>query len=335
LGWDQILKATVAAERQADFDRNIVAIGLPLYRLAHRLSVQDWAGLEDLAERLYQNLSFDGLEPKQNPRAAYLICVATMKSRLYRGKRAAAVLPFLQAAKIQQLWQANGNDHLAYLPKPDASSMQSSEILPIWFDGEQVESVFSDFASSLAPSTETDLPGPIVYLASMAIRTERLELARQLTQLLSNSNDQVEAWRLILLAQIQIAEGNRLAAAEFLEANHASLVGGAIPVAYYLGAAGVIDPQAKPGNDPSQLANSPKSAINEQADAILTLLKIPALFGNQYPDLSAAALYQSSQIAKSMAWDAEYQILEQELLNRYPRSLHGQLVEKTRRDIEK
>ncbi len=335
LDWDQILTATVASERQAEFDRNIVEIGLPLYRIRRRLSVQDWAGLTDLAERQYERLAFDGLQAKQNPRSTYLICVATMKSRLYRGNRASAVLPFLQAALIQQAWQTNEEDHLTFLPPADVRSLQSSEILPIWFEHQQVELAFPRFASSFVPTSETQVAGPIIYMASMAIEMKRLELARQLLPLLSDSTDQVKAWRLILLAQIQIAQGDSAAASKLLESNQANLVGGSVAVAHYLSAAEFFERQHQPDNASDQLTKARQTAIDQRADAMLRLLRIPALFGERYPALSAAALYQSSQIAKSMAWDAESQTLEQELSIRYPRSFHAQLVRKTQREIEK
>ncbi len=335
LGWEEILKASVKPELQLDFDEKIVSLGLPLFRIKHRLSIGDWAGLGDLAKRQYQNLQFDGLESEQDSPRTYLVCVATMKGRLYRGDRAGAILPFLQAAKIQNRWQSSRDAVGTFLPDEDARQLLSSEILPIWFDHEQVEAAFSVFANAFVPTSATEDSGPVVYLASMAIEMKRLQLARQLVDLLAGGDREAKSWRLILLAQIQIAEGNAVAATEFLKQHQSNLVGATVPMASYLKAASFYEPGSPSVDLAHPLNTMQRQVSDEKADAMLQLLEIPAEFGERYPVLASAALYQSSQIAKSLAWKHEEQILKQELLARYPRSYHGKLVENSQVRREK
>jgi hypothetical protein len=330
LEWDQILSAQVDPNRQADFDDNIANIGLPLFRIKTRVANRDWSAIGELVEPLYAGLKLEGLRSPIDSESAYLICYATMKGRLDRGDRPGAVLPFLQAARIQQLNRKSGATSKHFLPDIDASTMLSSEILPIWFDRARVEPAFNALANSIVPTATTTEFGAIVYLVSMAVEMDRFELARDLLKLIEN-RDGVEAWRLVLLAQIKIAENELEQAARLLDDNQSKLLGAAVPLGLYLksekyfqtGEALRSSGAAAPA---TKLPKNWQSQIDQYSRVMLELLEIPASYGEMYPALAAAALYQTAQIAKSLEWSQEGQVLEQELLLRFPSTYHARVV---------
>ena len=331
LKWDQILKAQVAPDHQADFDRNIANIGLPLFRIKSRVTNRDWAAIGELVEPLYAALELERLNNLADSESAYVICYATMKGRLDRGDRPGAVLPFLQAARIQKkLKRKLGVSSQNFLPDVDASTMLSSEILPIWFDRARVEPAFKELANSVDPTaTSTDL-GPIVYLISMAVELERLQLARDLLRLIE-ARDGMESWRLILLAQIEIAENKLDQATRLLEDNKSRLTKSAVPLGLYLKSAKFFQSVANPRSNHAEATGTAseknrQNRIDQYSRGMLELLEIPASYGDKYPALAAAALYQTAQIAKSLEWSKEGQVMEQELLLRFPFTYHARVV---------
>jgi hypothetical protein len=61
---------------------------------------------------------------------------------------------------------------------------------------------------------------------------------------------------------------------------------------------------------------------------MLSLLKVPAIYDERYPTLSAAAIFQASKVAEKRGRPAESQKLTEELLSRYIRTYHGRLARK-------
>jgi hypothetical protein len=317
LGWDEILSATVPLDQQSQFNESLLQIGLPLFRLKSRVEREDWAGACELAESCFASLKFNRLDCDDPSTTTYLVCVATMKGRLLRGDRTGAVVPFLIAAKIQRGWSDSPVGKFPkWLPEEDVAASLSSEILPIWFEPELVNSSFQILSLALAQTTTADEMGAIVYLASMSIELGRLNQARELMAILANGGRTWDAWRLILQAQFNIAEGNPAVAAELLKSETIRLSGATEAIGWYLKSAAIF------------MENNLKPDSKSASTALLDLLKIPAVYGQRFPPLSAAALFQSIRIAESQAWHAEAEILRRELLNRYPNSYHAELAKK-------
>ena len=330
LSWDQVLSAVVSPERQAKFDEYKTQIGLPLFRLKYRASQQDWSGIGELAEPLYHQLKASGLAIEGDSSTCYLICIATMKARIHSQDYAGAVLPFLQAAKLQREHPATGIENtidqetvFRLLPAADVESMLSSEILPIWFDKDQAKQACETLANSFVPTSAATETGAIVYLTSLAIETERLELARELMALLENPDELATPWQIVLRAQLEIATGHPDKAAELLAAESQKLSEATQAMGWYLKAAPCFAPVDPAGHVPVVELND--DVTNQ---AILDLLKIPAIFGQQYPALAAAAIYQAANIVATQGQTSEYEILRQELMLRYPDSYQARLLAK-------
>ncbi len=330
LSWDQVLSAVVSPERQAKFDGYKTNIGLPLFRMKYRASQRDWSGIGELAEPLYKTLKASGLSIEGDPSTCYLICVATMQARIHAQDFAGAVLPFLQAAKIQRAHAAPGVENtldretvFQLLPTADVESMLSSEILPIWFNEDQSKQAFETLANSFVPTSSSTETGAIVYLASLAIEAKRLELARELMALLENPDELTKPWQIVLQAQLEIATGHPNKAAELIAVESLKLSQATQAIGYYLKAAACFAPV-----DPA--SHVPVVELNDDVanQAVLDLLKIPAVFGQQYPALAAAAIYQAANIVSTQGQASECDILRQELMLRYPNSYHARLLVK-------
>ncbi len=122
---------------------------------------------------------------------------------------------------------------------------------------------------------------------------------------------QLNGWRTVLEARIQQKTRNGLNSRTILESNSKNITGPARAVALYYRGINVLHE-----SDIGDL---------ELSKAMLTLLRIPAVYGEMHRELSAAALFQSAEIAKHRGREGDSQKLKEELLRRYPRTYHGAL----------
>ena len=345
LQWDQVLKATLPDEaatggdpseaqtqRQSQFDAFVKQIGLPMFRLKTRIQQGDWAGAGKIAEPIFDS-AMAGTFTFPNANAEYLVCLATMKSRAGQGSRArnraGAVLPFLRACLIQakidqKTLELSGTARIAE-KSPDGIS---PDLLPIWFDIDQVRTAAKQIAKldselrksdSGAPTSQTALA---IYLASMQIELGQNELANtNLNRLGSNPNPSATAWSTVLRARMLQKAGDHVKAQAMLDRNSQSLIGDARPVAiYYRGLSEFEIHDTKLKERPLN------SALDiELSKSSLMLMRLPALYGESNPEIAAAGLYQVAEIAKLRGQSRQSEKLFRELLQRYPRTYHGSL----------
>ena len=311
LGWDQVLQARVAVSRQAEFDANLVRIGLPLFRLKHRVNLQDWQGAGAIVEPWYERMTFTGLDvacTTEGRENSALVLIAAMQDRLARGEEEAAILPYLRVSKLLQddleLQQIVGR----YIQNIDFNDIVSLELLPIWFDRQQAELAFAELSGAFVPSSARNNARAIIYLASLAAAVERFSYSRELLDLLDQSDAETNAWRLIIEAQVDLAEHNKKTASEKLKLASRSDSDGIQIVSRFL--------------NNSEIGETPA----ETAQSIMELLKIPALQGRRYPRLAAASLYQAAILAESLNWKREADSLRHELRVHYSRTFHAKLT---------
>ena len=329
LGWDRILKATVGSDQQAEFDLKIHEIGLPLFRLKLRIANGDWSGAGEIAKLRYRStlgLSTNPAELESN----YLVCLAMMKSHLHDGHAELSLAPFLQAAKLQQLLSESALSIVgaAQLPKRDCQRMFSSEITPIWFDRTKLENVSKEVELLLDSFTRLNSipPGVRVYLASLKLvqdseNDQGLKQAADLLRSLGDDLDpELDAWKALLEATLKQKLGSPASAQQVFDKRSKALGGATRAAAFYLY-----------GSNATRLADFTDLDL---AKASLSLLKVPAIYGDQFPHLSSAAIYQAASVANLRGRKDESQKLINELLRRYPRTYHGRLVLNKRMGLE-
>ena len=346
LQWDEVLKATLTSQtsdgdpslsqtqRQTKFDTLLNQIGLPIYRLKTRIRQGDWAGAGRIAEPIFDSAMAETFT-FPNPNVEYLVCVATMKSRAGQGSgarsRAGGVLPFLRASSIQnkvdqKTLELSGTNGIV----DKTQNAISPELLPIWFDIDQVRTSAKQIAkldSELRQSdagASTTQAALAIYLASMQIELGQNELANaNLNRLGSNQNNSIATWSTVLRARMLQKAGDHVRAQAMLDRNSRSLVGDARPVAiYYRGLSEFEIHNTKPNQN-----QNPLNAVvdTELSKSSLMLMRLPAIYGDSNPEIAAAGLYQAAMIAKLRGQTKQSKNLLRELLQRYPRTYHGSL----------
>jgi hypothetical protein len=330
LSWDRVLKANISSEQQAEFDNKIRELGLPLFRLKSRIANRDWNGAIEVCDSWYRS-DFEPSSNKFELEKQYLICLTKMRSSLQSGHPESALVAFLQSANLQTQLSAKALEQLgdSKLSDRDCQRMFSSELMPIWFDSVESKAVAAQaqaFAEKVlnVESASSLPPGIAIYLASLKVELatdengnaqEATDLLRSLTAELDPKLDsELNAWRSLIDARLKLKQGKFAAAQSTFELGAKTLGGSARPAAlYFYGVATLQSPQA---------------TDHDLSKAMLSLLKVPAIYDERYPTLSAAAIFQASKVAEKRGRPAESQKLTEELLSRYIRTYHGRLARK-------
>ena len=300
LGWEQVFRATVQPERQAEFDRNLVEIGLPLVRLRQRIAIGDWNRLHEITDQLM--IRYSGVDSS----IGKTVCVAAMKGRLETDSRAAAVLPFLMACGKSSELPEQVLKSLD-LTAGELESGICKQLLPVWFD---LESVKQQKNLIIAYSKEqgVSLPnGGYIYLASFSIALEQWDQAKQFLDEVSNPDPNTKQWKQLLVSEVDRRR---------------------------LGESGIGDFRVDSQTQPAIVAvsqfwsaetNASKAAVNP-AGNILEYLKVSALWGDRFPSLASASLYRAILLAESSNMAEEAKTLTAELLRSHTNLYHERLL---------
>ncbi len=324
LGWDKILRATVAPDRQSEFDRNIKLLGLPVFRLKTRIANGDWQGAAEIAAPIFENE--DGWN-SLSPDLLYLASLTMMKSQLQKGIRDQAIWSFVVAAEKQseaseEALKLTGTNRLT---QRECQLGVANSILPVWFNpsiNKKTVERLEAYLKSKSGAGQQPSPGEIIYLSSMLIELESYDAAKrwlgELDGRRATGEKEIRAWQNVLRARIKLKNGE-LAAARIslkelvsnqISQNEIEIEAPRMVALYY---AGLTEMAGENVTD------------SERAKATLTFLTIPAVYGGTHKSLSAAALFQSAEIAKLRGRDDDAQKLRAQLLRKYPRTYHGSL----------
>ncbi|MFK7766121.1 MAG: tol-pal system YbgF family protein [Mariniblastus sp.] len=317
LGWDKVFQASVDGDQQNEFERRVNEIGLPIFRMKARLVNGDWHGAAEIANPIVEN------ETRWNnlpPDVLYLAGLAMMNSHLKKGNRDQAVWAFLiasenQAAASEEALKIAGTNRLS---ERECRLKFSTKILPYWLDPNLDEGVAARLTANANSQLKPAL-GVVLYLTSMNIELGKFDTAEEwLDDLDGLGENEVQIWKNVLLARMKQAKGDFAEAKAILESVLSTLAtqkltgieGPRCVALYYYGLTGL---------NPKGLSDS------DRAKAMLSLLRIPAVYGDTNKSLAAAAVFQSAEIAKLRGRDEDAQKLRAQLLRRYPRTYHGTL----------
>ena len=303
ISWDRIERGRVANEQQARFDQLLAEIGGDLYRVRQRMAVGDWAGLLPHAEAL--EARFVG----RRSETAYLVFQALMWARLATGKREAALAPYLRVLACQQEAAAAGKT----LELPGERRMTvapqtgfASDLSPVWFDVEAARQALPAVAAAIS---ELKAPPPAArgYYATLAIAAGTPEKAEQA---LAGLQD-FPALRAIVDVQRQLPQGVPAATLALLAEQLPQIGRELRPVAlYWLGRARIALPE-----------------LAVRQEGLLNLLELPALYGQQEPELAAAGLYEAWQTLSALGDTKGSIAVRRELLDRYPSTWHARKLQ--------
>jgi hypothetical protein len=296
LGWDAIERATISPDRQAEFDQLLADLGNPLYRIRQRLSVGDYEGLLSHAEAVAPR--FDG----RSGATAYMVQQALMWAHLAHGEREAALAPYLRCYEYLRHHPDGARD----LPGErrlefDSRTGLSSELPPVWFDAAAARATMPTVYETIR-SMQRPLPGGVyIYYASLALAAGDEASATPILAAVRTEDRRLGELHEVLTAQRELMAGQTQEAVQRLDQCLAGCRDENRPLVLYW----------------TGYAKTHVENVQVQQQGLLDLLRVPALFGQDQPELAGAALYRAHQILAQMNEPRGSVSLRKELLERY------------------
>jgi hypothetical protein len=312
LMWSQIERGKIALDQQR-FDQLLGELGLPLYRIGQRLKVGDYEALAEPAELLYPRFS------QRKSQTAYLVCQATMWSRLAAGRREEAVEPYLRCFELLR----SGAARSASLPgsrrlQADPATAVSPELVPVWFDAAAASSALPGLQEVIRAMSQPRPQGVYIYYVSLALAAGDQAEAERVMGSLRGESAAIAAWRDLLSAQQEMIAGAPGAAVRRLRTASGELPqAGHLAALYWLG-----------------LADAQSSDETACRDGILALLTLPAAYGDEQPELAAAGLYHAAAALAKLKDERGAAALRNELTTRYAGTRHASTWQSERKSSE-
>jgi hypothetical protein len=302
IGWDEIERAKVAADKQARFDALLKELGTHLYRVRQRLSVGDYAGVLPHAEAVYPRYV------NHSSPTAYMVFQGLMWARLAMGRREEAVEPYLRCFGYLKTPGASvaalpGKRRLVF----DRQTGMSRELQPIWFDQAAARAVLPAVYQAIRTMPEPRPEGTRVYYGTLALAAGQRDQAMVVLKGIQGRHPALAQLRNIAAAQDEVMRGSPGPAASGLEREWETFLPTNKPLAlYWVGRA--------------KAASSQHSVRQE---GILQLLRLPAVYGEAYPELAAAGLYQTIRAMEASGDTDSLAAVRQELLKHYGHTYHA------------
>lgn len=303
LSWDLILQGKVAAERQKEFDQNLVDIGLPLFQLKQRIKVQDWTRLKQVSETLM--IRYSGIDSA----TSRMVCLAVAKSKIETGRRAEGVLPFMIAASKNSAFPNVSANEMGFTESGLELGL-TNQLVPIWFDLEKVRAQKLAIEAYQIEMQDRFPNAGFLYLASFCLALDELDEAKTYAEQVDELHEPLIQWKRLMLSEIDRRTRNDINQLNLFQVDPSTVQ--EVRVASQFFDAVALD--------------SKNGAASAEAK-ILEYLKVPARGGSRFPNLSAAAIHRSIELAKQANMTEEAKTLTSELFQRYPNSYHGKLLE--------
>jgi hypothetical protein len=296
LGWDEIERATLRPDRQAEFDQLLADLGNPLYRIRQRLSVGDYEGILPHAKAVAPRLA------GRSSNTAYMVQQALMWAHLADGKREAALAPYLRCYEYLRhhpdgARELPGERRLQY----DARTGLSSELPAVWFDASAARAAMPNVYETIR-SMQRPLPaGVYIYYGSLALAAGDEASATRILGAVRSEDRRLRELHEVLTAQRELSAGRTQDAVQRLDQCLAGSSAENRPLVLYW----------------AGYAKTHLEDVKIQQQGLLDLLRIPALFGRGQPELAGAALYRAHQVLAQMNDPRGSVSLRKELLERY------------------
>jgi hypothetical protein len=303
LTWDEIERGKIALD-QARFDALLSDLGPPLYRLRQRLKTGDYAAASQPAEMLYPR--FVG----RSSQTAYLVCQATMWSRLAAGKRESAVEPYLRCYELLRSRAAvtralPGSRRV----KLDAATAMTPELAPVWFDATAAKQALPLVEQLIRTIPQPRPSSAYVYYATLAVAAGDSAEAERVLPLLEAATG-VEIWPTLIRAEQELASGSSGQAIQQLHSKREALPPAARPAALLM----------------LGLADSQSTDEDVCRSGLIDLLSLPAIYGSEQPELAAAGLYHAAQALDKLKDASGAAAVRRELTSRYADTHFGAMA---------
>ncbi len=302
LEWHQIHEFDVDSDRRDEFLELHREVGERVLRLRVRISRGDFANIAELAAQL---LDYCRGEPSLTARFA---AAALCRGELANGNREMAAVALLRALSIEnQLSAFPETSELASLPfEIEPLSALYPDLIPVWFDAEAAKEAWAIVQSHRLRGEDAGLTATI-YATSLAIAAGDEQAA---AAMLKRNELEASIWLNILRSQQSIRQSEFAAARSSLPSTFDKVPSPMVCVIlYYRGLAGLRM------SEPAQ-----------QQEALLDLLKIPAVYGSEYPEIAAASIYLAIHAELLQDTPASIASLRHELIHKFPKTFHARLL---------
>lgn len=327
VGWDEIERGSVAAGEQPKFDAMLKELGEPLYRIRQRLRTGDYEGLVASAEQVYPRYA------GRPSRTAYLVEQALMWGRQAVGRREEAVEPYLYCFEF--LRTAGGKAD--FLPgerrlKFDPATGLSPELAPIWFDAAAAAKAMPGVQKAYTVMKAPKLEAGLIYYATLALAAGDDARAATVLASIKSPDPTLTELRTVISASREVLAGRPQGTIDALAGRVDLLSPATRPLGlYWLGRAKIakalpLKAAMPPMPMPATLPAGDRPAVEP---GLLDILKIPASYGSDQPELAGAALHLAMETLAKVG-DAKGSVaLRKELLEHYSQSWHGLAVRAT------
>ena len=298
--WDEIERGRVSEKLQGEFDNYLHELGPDLYRLRRRLKIGDYEGLQSAAEKVFPQFV------ARQSQTAYLVCQATMWSRLAHGQRESAVEPYLRCLELLRSGVAKeallpGTRRLASGP----DTPYCLDLAPLWLDAAQAKQALPGVQEAIKKMASPRPDEAYLYYVSLALAAEDVPAAQKVLAAVQAKEPFAAQLRDVLLAQQEVLGKNPGTHLGGLEARLPTLhPANRLLAQYWLG---------------TWRATGDEAA---QRDAALDFLTVAALAEDHDQELTAAGLYHAWQILDKLK-DTAAAAVRQELLGRYRDTAQG------------
>lgn len=300
--WDRIAEGEVDASKQAEFDKLLKELGGHLYRIQQRLKTGDYEGLLEHAVALYPRY-----ESRQSP-TAYMVFQSLMWARLASGQREQAVEPYFRAYEYCRTVrpskpQLPGTRRLNF----DPATGLTPSLLPVWFDADAAKASLDGVRKAARAMKRPHPDGVYLYYVTLALTAGEAGSTAEMLNRVEGAARASKELKQIVLAQQEVLTGDlegdvsRLRATVDVMLPQNQAVG-----CYWLG-----------------LAKINKAATETRREGVLRLLRIPALFGSQFPELAAAGLYHAMTTLRDLDDVKGSLAVRRELQIRYAQTTHA------------
>jgi len=263
LGWDRIKQGTLA-KGQTEFDQMLEELGLPLLRIRQRMKTEDYRGAAEPADELL---------PKylgRNSDTAFVVTLAATWGRIASGRQEEALVPYLYCLE----WIKRRKGVNIPWPGPrrldvDLKTGICRDIPPLWTQSEIAAAVLPDAGKAIGEMARPWLPGVRVYYAALAKAANADDRVKVALSELPND----EYWTLYRTIALSPITDEKETAILRVGSRKGDPLQRALSL-YWLGHGGLE-----------------KEAGAQHDAGLVDLIRVAAVFGDDYPNVAAQSLY--------------------------------------------
>ncbi|MEO1972481.1 MAG: hypothetical protein ABGX07_13050 [Pirellulaceae bacterium] len=262
LAWDRIKQATVSKDQEL-FDKQLTELGLPLLRIRQRLRTEDYRGAQEPGEKLLPR--YLGRQSE----SAFTVMLAATWGRIASGRNEEALVPYLYCLE----WLRERGEDAVPWPGPrrlaaDLDTGICQDIPPLWTNKPVAKKVLADVGRAVGAMRRPWPPGVRIYYASLARAADAEESVNMALRDFPNT----PSWQLYRAIAMSPTTDPGMVARLKAGSRQGEILPRSLAL-YWLGR--------------TELENGSEV---EQDVAMVRLMRVAALFGNDQPVVAAESL---------------------------------------------